>query len=549
MSTIYRPTIVGLVSPGLFWLAASVVQAQDSPRPQGLSSTPAPASPSTFSVLLMSNGTVVRGEIVDDPAGGVYRLKARGGQVPYAKIIVKRAGQSIEELYRYQVDALPKGDPEERMKLVRWCLTEHLPAYAREQLAEVLELCPDDPVADRMAKNLDANAEVNDRDPAVQQTSGEMPRVDAPGTLDPGIVKKYRKGFGNNLPEIFDLPPAQAVPRASEFAQYVQPVLQQRCAGCHNEKYQGEFQLVPVRNRKDLNNPDVARANLDAVLRLVNPNDPARSDVLSAGLVPHGPNKGAIFTGPNDRQYKILVTWVRSLGANNLNAEASKSGGSGNEGVTRTGYVPAGAADGFATDRSGRTGSSTSTGIDATGNKLPAYKPPGGSRTVNQINESADFSGGSATDFPLPFALGGGETARSSPTSKSGTASASGRRSTPSMNLPTLPTSKPTKRPAPKEVDDELSSGPAVAPTTAVLVAPGSVAVEIDDNPNNLPGMNQPKYPTSKPKGRPDPVLDDDEPKPAPVAAPPGATPSKKKPKLDPALLEKLIKQRNTPNP
>ena len=69
---------------------------------------------------------------------------------------------------------------------------------------------------------------------------------------------------------------------------YVQPVLQQSCARCHNEKYQGEFQLVEVKTRRDLTNSDIARANLDATLRLINPDDPARSELLSAGLVPHG---------------------------------------------------------------------------------------------------------------------------------------------------------------------------------------------------------------------------------------------------------------------
>ena len=109
MSTQNRPIIVGLVTPGLIWLATSVAHGQETPRPQGRLSNSAPASTSTFAVLLMSNGTVVKGEIVDDPAGGVYRLKTTGGQVPYPKSSVKRAGQSVEDLYRYQVVALPKG--------------------------------------------------------------------------------------------------------------------------------------------------------------------------------------------------------------------------------------------------------------------------------------------------------------------------------------------------------------------------------------------------------------------------------------------------------
>ena len=546
MSTQYRPTIVGLVSPGLFWLAASVAQGQSSPRPQGLPPISAPASPSTFSVLLMSNGTVVRGEIVDDPAGGVYRLKTRGGQVPYPKSSVKRAGQSIDELYRYQVAALPPGDPEERMKLVRWCLTEHLPALAREQLVDVLKLCPDDAEANRMAANLDANTPAGNRDPDVRQTSGEMPRGDAPATLDPGIVKKVRKGFGNSLPEIFDLPPAQAVRRASEFAEYVQPVLQQSCASCHNEKYQGDFQLVQVRNKKDLRNPDIVRANLDAALRLVNPDDPARSDLLSACLVPHGPNKGAIFRGPNDGEYRKVVTWVRSLRPK-ANIANGKGFGGTNDKVSQTGYTPAGSPDGFASDRQGRAGASFSTGVDVSGNKLTTFTPPGGSRVVNEINESADFSGGTVNDFPVPFSVGGKEFDKPTPTNPGPTPK---RRSTPSTALPTLPNGQSAKPGAslPRD-DDESASRPAADPTTDLPIGPKTVVVDLDDDRNNLPGMKDAKYPNLKPKVETDPVLVDEEPKPAPTAPPSGATPAKKKPKVDPALLEKMIKQRSTPNP
>ncbi len=540
MSTQNRPLLVGLVSPGLFWLAASVAQGQGTPRPQGLPSIPAPASSATYSVLLMSNGTVVQGEILDDPAGGVYRLKTRGGQVPYPKSSVKRAGQSIDELYRYQVAALPPGDGDERMKLVRWCLTEHLPDLAREQLAEVLKLCPDDNQAKRMAANLDANAENRDRDMAVRQTSGELSADDAPAPLPPGLGKTLRRGFGNTLPEIFDLPPAVAVRRAAEFAQYVQPILQQNCANCHNEKYQGDFQLVLVKGRRDQQNPEIARANLDAVLRLVNPDDPARSELLSAGLVPHGPNKskGAIFRGPNDPQYHVLSTWVRRVRPANANpnpAAGGKATGFGGEGVTQAGYVPAEATDGFASDKPGRNGATFSTGMAV--DKTPAYPTPGATRVVNEYNESADFSRGAAGDFPLPFAAGGNEMRQPTPPRRAGLGT----------SPPPLPKTKPaTGRGAPRKVEDAPADPPGIAPTTATLIAPGTVAVEVGGHPNDLPGMNQPKYPTM-PKPATEAEADPDDegrPKPAPKAAP-----AKKKPRVDPALLEQLIKARNAGAP
>ena len=548
MSTQNRSALVGLVSPGLFWLATSVAQGQIAPRPQGLPSNPAPTSSSTFSVLLMSNGTVISGEIADDPAGGVYRLKTRGGQVPYPKSSVKRAGHSLEELYQYQVMALPPGDPDERMKLVRWCLTEHLPEFARKQLADVLKLCPDDPQALRMAQNLDANSENTNRDLEVRQTSGEMLADDAPATLDPGVVKNLRKKFGNALPEIFDLPPAVAVSRASEFAQYVQPVLQQNCASCHNEKYTGDFQLVVARGRRDQQNPDIARANLDAVLRLVNQDDPSRSELLSAGLVPHGSNRNAIFRGANDPPFKVLATWVRRVCPG-----PAVGGGKGrpsmNEGVTQAGYMPPEATDGFGTDRTGRAGSkSAATGFAS--DKAAPFTPPGASKVVNEFNESADFSGGTAK-FPPAFSIDGVQYENDLPKPKPS------RRSGSSAPVPPLPRTRSATRQAAVQDSEPNSDGPAVAPTTAVQVAPGTVSVDMSEDLNHLPGMNQPKYPTSlKPKVQAQPEDDDEDAAKLKPAAPAGAAtpataaaPAKKKPKVDPALLEKMIKARNTPSP
>src|SRR5262249_58066311 len=90
--------------------------------------------------------------------------------------------------------------------------------------------------------------------------------------------------------------------------------LQAACARCHNEKYDGTFQLIEVKPRH-APTADVLRANLDATLRLVDPENPARSELLSSALLPHGnaPTKRPIFRGSNDIKFQILATWVNSL--------------------------------------------------------------------------------------------------------------------------------------------------------------------------------------------------------------------------------------------
>src|SRR5260221_460445 len=143
--------IVGLAAPGLLWLATSVALGQSVPPPQ------APPPAPTYAALLLSNGTVVKGEIVEDANAGVYRLRQSAGTVPYPRSVVLKAADSVEELYRFRVSRLAASDPDERVKLARWCLAEHLPAQAREQLLAVKAMCPTDAEVDRMLKNLTAN--------------------------------------------------------------------------------------------------------------------------------------------------------------------------------------------------------------------------------------------------------------------------------------------------------------------------------------------------------------------------------------------------------
>ncbi len=530
MSPQYPAPIAVLAAPGLLWLATTVAIGQVEPAPRGPSASQAPtsaASSPAYRVLLLSNGRVVRGEITEDPASGVYRIKGKGGPLPpLAKAAVKKAAGSLEELYAFQVQGLPPGDPDERMKLVKWCLTENLQAQAREQLDAVLAMCPGDADAKRMSYNLQASVDrAGPVDAEVRQTGAEMGGVVAPGNLDPSIVKRVRRGFGANAnPEVFNLPPAVAVKRANEFVEWVQPVLQKSCAGCHNEKYAGDFQLVEVKSRRDRTNPDISRANLEATLRLVNPDDPARSELLSAGLVPHGPNKGAIFQGPADPGYRTVVAWVRLLKAAPAPGSATagvapqpaSSPAPAGGAVTRTGYEPP-SAETISPDRAARS----ARGASATGAGLPtlpgldmvaaakaaAPAQAGALRTQERYDTTADFSGGLPDSaFEVPYAAGGPAPKRPAaarPPAAKGKAQPKGDDSA----LPDLPEPAATANPA-KPVDAE---------GRAVLV--GNT-----DNPNTLPGMDQPMYPT---------------------AAKAEGEAKKAKPKLDPAALEKMMRNRN----
>ena len=214
--------------------------------------------------------------------------------------------------------SFPEHNSEERMKLAHWCLNQQMIPEAREQLTKVVALNPKNQQAHAMLISIDQTAAVaamRRRDPEVRQTRGERVADDRPATLDSALIRGAQSALGiSGLPVIFDLPKPLAVTRATEFAKYVHPLLQARCTRCHNENYDGKFQLVQYKTRAD-QTADALRANLDATLRLIDPNNLSRSELLSSTLRPHGrgPIKRPVFPGSNDRAYQVLESWVSQL--------------------------------------------------------------------------------------------------------------------------------------------------------------------------------------------------------------------------------------------
>ncbi|MBV8677569.1 MAG: hypothetical protein JO355_10450 [Planctomycetaceae bacterium] len=331
--------IAGLTALGLIGFAT---RCDADPAPPA-SPAPSPA------VLLLSNGSTQQGLVTVD--GGNYVLHCRGGKIPVPRSKVIRVFDTLEDVYRYKRTQFPEVDPDEHMKLARWCLTSRLKAEAKEELRAVLALSPAHAQARAMLESIENEEErvaLPPRDSALVRTSAEVAEGPSrrPDEVNPADLRRMRAAMNlPDTPQIFDLPPALAVKRANEFAHGVHPVLQAYCAKCHDTQYPGRFQLIPMKARRD-RTPDVFRANLDATLALIDPRNPPKSEILSRSLVPHGtgPNARPIFRGANDPAYQILSSWVNSL-------HGSRPG----DGVTSSALAPPAPAggEGFATTRGG----------------------------------------------------------------------------------------------------------------------------------------------------------------------------------------------------
>ncbi len=314
--------VLALFVTGIAGWPARGVLAQDEPisdAARASAASEAPPARQRTVVVLLRDGRIVSGQLTEED--GNYVITQPVGVMRFPAKRVEKAFSSIREVYEFKIEQLPENDFDERIKLARWCLEQKMEPEAREQLGEILRQSPKNPQARAMLVSLnqaEARMASHQRDPEVRQTSVEQEDLaagDRPNALDTAVIYGAHRGMGiSDLPVIFDLPTAQAVKRADEFTRFVHPVLQSYCARCHNESYQGEFQLVQFKTKLNRTR-DALRANLDATLKLVDRENPTRSDLLSSSLRPHGrgPNQRPIFQGSNDRAYQILAAWVNKL--------------------------------------------------------------------------------------------------------------------------------------------------------------------------------------------------------------------------------------------
>ena len=390
MSPKILPLAAGLVALGLSLPATRCVgQVQEIPTPAPMAEPIEPGPPAATTpkssqaptVLLLSNGQVLRGEIVEEERHFIVRQKL--GDIRRPRLEVEATFATMADLYAYKKKSVPANDPDERMSLARWCLENGLDAEAASEVKAVIALMPGDKQAKSMLYNLQAAIERKsaNRDAAVLRTSAEMPDAPAgkPGELNLGNLRAQgRKRQTLGPPVILDLPQPIALQRYREFAKFVHPQLQRACANCHNEQSTGTFQLVQVKSKLDNTNEFVIRANLDAALRLVDPRELAQSEILRAAILPHPPTNRPVLHGPNDPAYRNLYLWVSRLKSDDSPAAGAPSPG-----------IPGPAGDGFA---SGRTApekaakpGAVALPIEGVGYDDPAYTTDPNFRTVSPL--------------------------------------------------------------------------------------------------------------------------------------------------------------------
>jgi hypothetical protein len=250
-------------------------------------------------VLLLKNGHAMEGDI--EKFGSQMCVRRGSSEVWIAAERTARLCENWDDAFTYVRSLVKLDDPNDVVKLARWCHLHRLTDQALDQARLALELQPKHSEAKQMVMMLERMK----KDPA----------------------RKLPEPKPLTVPSIPE--PAPTVDVTSEssiaFTTRVQAVLMNTCASCHATNNGGKFKLDRV---SDNSQKAATQRNLAAVMPYIDLDRPAISPLLTRAITPHG---GAAMPAIRDRSskpFQLLQQWIDLTVARNphLKDYAAKNG-------------------------------------------------------------------------------------------------------------------------------------------------------------------------------------------------------------------------------
>jgi hypothetical protein len=261
----------------------------------------APRPATAGKVLVLENENPMEGEV--ERVGDQYRVRRVVGEtwVPAASVL--GVCGSLEEAYRFVRARANLRDPDERLRLARWCRANGLHDQALDEVRAAVQLRPGHAETRRLLDHLEQAAAVARAAPPSRPPAPEGPTPAIDLTAD----------------------------SLGLFATRVQPILMNTCAGCHTPTHPGAFKLarayeIGLGNRKTLQH------NLAAVLAQVNFGAPQASPLLTKAVSDHARVGQAPLRSRKEGAYRALEDWVRVTLDNNPLLREQQPGTSAAEG-------------------------------------------------------------------------------------------------------------------------------------------------------------------------------------------------------------------------
>jgi hypothetical protein len=238
-------------------------------------------------VLLLQSDRGLEGDI--EKFGDQYRVRRGSSEVWLPAEKALRLCADWEEALAYMKTRANLGDPDERLRLARWCQLNNLRAQALAEAQAALDMRP----AHQESRQLVAMLTRAVASPPAAPAQAPAPRTSkAPLAPPPSDICSDSFGL---------------------FATRVQPILMNACVGCHSGGRGGNFQLL----RTEAGQRGATQANLAAVLEQVRTDHPALSPLLIKAVSRHGDTANAPIKNRQAIPFKTLEAWIDHLLANN----------------------------------------------------------------------------------------------------------------------------------------------------------------------------------------------------------------------------------------
>jgi hypothetical protein len=243
--------------------------------------------------LVLQNESTLRGRI--ERTGDGYSLTTGAGESVIPARQVLAVCDSAEEAYRLLASRANLRDPQERVRLARWCWANGLPDLARAELAAAREIDPGHVEARRLTDLY--------RQPPAERHGGP-PQHNPAGPA--GVKAQAVPGAARVTPD-----PSYSSETLQGFTVRVQPILFNSCAtaACHGGNKGGAYHVQRPAHTGQPSAP-LTRNNLLQTLLQIDKEDPAGSPVLIKAVEPHGGATRPPVGGKDAPAYKALEAWV-----------------------------------------------------------------------------------------------------------------------------------------------------------------------------------------------------------------------------------------------
>jgi len=253
----------------LLLMVSGLLPAQDAPPTRG-------------KILVLDSERTLEGDI--ERVGERYCVKRSIGEtwVPASQVL--RLCDTKQEAYKFLATQHNLNDPDERLRLAKWCHLQGLSTEALEETRAAVRLRPEHVDSRRLLQHFEQMA----------RTATQPGATPTPST--PAKPK--------------ELPLAVSAESLNLFATRIQPILMNTCVNCHNTEKSGKFQLHRV-YEIGLTDTSSVQNNLAAVLGQLNVGDPTMSPFLIKAVSAHGSTGQAPLKGRQSAAFKSLEDWVK----------------------------------------------------------------------------------------------------------------------------------------------------------------------------------------------------------------------------------------------